>query len=248
MNTPENESRPQPTPPPPPLPTPQPDERFVLRPMESPIQPFSVVEALLKHPGRILFELRGTHAAKICVSLLVTALVCLGVYGVVAGSLTGGAQLFEAPAKILLGSFLCALICLPSLFIFLCLGGADVKLRSVAGNLLASVSLTSLLLLGFAPVAWVFSQSTDSIAFMAVLHLVFWTIALAFGLRLIGGGPRTSKVWVGIYIIVCLQMMTALRPIIGHSDTFLPKEKQFFLMHMAETLNGGKPLPKAEVR
>jgi hypothetical protein len=215
--------------------------------MEGSRHPFAVVEALLKHPGRILFELRGTNAAKVCTALFITALICLGVYGVVAGSLTGGTQLYIAPAKILLGSLLCALICLPSLFIFLCLGGADVKLRAVAGNLLASVALTSLLLLGFAPVAWVFSQSTDSIALMAALHLIFWAIAMAFGLRLIGGGSRTSKVWVGIYIVVCLQMMTALRPIIGHSDTFLPTEKQFFLVHMGETLNGGKPLPKAEV-
>jgi hypothetical protein len=216
--------------------------------MEGSRHPLAVVESLLKHPGRILFELRGVHAAAIGGALFLIALVCLAVYGVVTGSLSGGSQLFLAPAKILLGSALCALICLPSLFIFLCLGGADVKLRSVAGNLLASVSLTALLLLGFAPVAWVFSQSTDSVALMACLHLVFWAIALAFGLRLIGGGSRTSKVWIAIYVVVCLQMMTALRPIVGHADTILPTEKKFFLVHMGETLNGGKALPKAEIR
>lgn len=248
MNTPETPN-PPPLPPKPPF-QPAParpthiDDRFELRPMEGPHHPFAVVEALLKSPGRILFELRGIRAAAIGAALFLITFLCLAVYGTVAGSLTGGAQLWIAPVKILLGSALCALICLPSLFIFLCLGGADVKLRSVAGNLLASVSLTALLLLGFAPIAWVFSQSTDSIALMASLHLAFWLIALGFGLRLIGGGSRTSKVWVVIYVIVCLQMMTALRPIVGHADTFLPKEKQFFLMHMAETLHGGETNPK----
>lgn len=225
------------TTPPAPLPPP-PDERFLLKPLEGPAHPFAVVEALLKHPGRILHELRGHRATAIGVALFLVTLPSLAVYGVVAGSLTGGAQLFLAPAKILLGSVLCALICLPSLFIFLCLGGADAKLRTVAGELLAAVSLTALLLIGFAPVAWVFSQSTDSVALMAVLHLVFWAISLGFGLRLIGrsSGSRTSRVWIAIYVVVCLQMITALRPVVGSSPTFLPTEKKFFLAHMVETL------------
>ena len=249
MNTSENPT-PPPLPPKPPFqaaaPRPVPGEdRFELRPMEGAHHPLAVVEALLKSPGRILFELRGARAATVSVALLLIAFLCLAVYGVVTGSLVGGAQIWIAPVKILLGSALCALICLPSLFIFLCLGGDDAKLRSVAGNLLASVSLTALLLLGFAPVAWVFSQSTDSVALMAALHLIFWAIALAFGLRLIGGGSRTSKVWIAIYIVVCLQMMTALRPIVGKTETLLPTEKKFFLAHMVETLNG-RPFPKTE--
>jgi hypothetical protein len=248
MNTPEDTTPPLPPEPPfqdaPPKPRP-PDERFALRPMEGPPRPLAVVETLLKSPGRILFELRGARASVIGPALLAIGFLCLMVYGVVTGSLAGGNQLWIAPAKMLLGSALCALICLPSLFIFLCLGGADAKLRSVAGNLLASATLTSLLLLGFAPVAWVFSQSTDSVGLMAVLHLTFWAIALVFGLRLIGGGSRTSKVWIVIYTVVCLQMMTALRPIVGKADTFLPGEKKFFLVHLAETLHG-QPLPMVE--
>lgn len=248
MNTPEDPTPPLPPKPPfqgaPPKPLP-PDERFDLRPMEGPPHPLAVVEALLKSPGRLLFELRGAKASTIGAILLVVASLCLAIYGVVIGSLSGGSQLWIAPAKILLGSTLGALICLPSLFIFLCLGGADAKLRYVAGNLLASVTLTALLLLGFAPVAWVFSQSTDSAGLMAVLHLTFWAIALVFGLRLIGGGSRTSKVWIVIYTVVCLQMMTALRPIVGKADTFLSGEKKFFLVHLAETLHG-KPLPMVE--
>ena len=231
MNTPENTT--DPVPPPPPA-----DERFLHRAIDGPCHPFAVVETLLKQPGRILFELRGNRAATVCAGLCLVGAVCLAIYGIVAGSLTGGEQLLFAPVKILLGSILCAVICLPSLFIFLCLGGADVKLRSVAGELLASVALTSLLLLGFAPVAWVFSQSTDSVALIAVLHLIFWAIALCFGLRIIGrrSAGRSSRIWIAIYVVVCLQMMTALRPILGRSTTVFPSEKKFFLTHMMETL------------
>jgi len=34
--------------------------------------------------------------------------------------------------------------------------------------------------------------------------------------------------------------MTALRPIIGTTDTFLPAEKKFFVSHWVECLKAGK--------
>jgi hypothetical protein len=34
-----------------------------------------------------------------------------------------------------------------------------------------------------------------------------------------------------------LQMMTALRPIIGKADTFFPTEKKFFVSHWFDCLN-----------
>jgi len=43
--------------------------------------------------------------------------------------------------------------------------------------------LMTILLIGFAPVAWLFSQSTESLGWMGFLHLLFWLIATAFGVR-----------------------------------------------------------------
>jgi hypothetical protein len=39
-----------------------------------------------------------------------------------------------------------------------------------------------------------------------------------------------------ILILVVLQMTTALRPIVGTADSFLPKEKKFFLNYWGECL------------
>ncbi len=223
------------------------DHRYDLEPMDVAPSSMSVIEALLKRPGRVLFELDGGRATTVIKALLLPTTLGLVVYGLVAGSLTGGEQFWIAPAKILVGSSLAALICLPSLYIFLCLGGADVGAKAVGGMLAAAVCLTALLLVGFAPVAWVFSQSTDSVAFMGALHLVFWLVAVVFGVRLLGdagrrvwgGGNGGLGVWMIIYIVVSLQMMTALRPIIGTADTLLPTEKRFFLSHLVETMNRG---------
>ena len=93
-----------------------------------------------------------------------------GVYGLVVGSFSGGAQLWIAPAKIAIGTIFSILICLPSLYIFTCLSGIDAQLANCYGCVICGVGLARLLFIGFAPVAWIFSQSTDSVAFMAALH------------------------------------------------------------------------------
>jgi hypothetical protein len=205
---------------------------------------FGYLAALLKHPGQIVHELHGERGQTLSLWLMLFALTGMALYGVVVGSLAGGTQLWIAPAKLALGTFLSVLICLPSLYVFSCLGGSDVQLRTMAGALAAGVCLSSLLLIGFAPVAWIFSQSTDSTAFMGTLHVLFWLIGLTFGLRLVSAtshfrseGHRGGlKSWSLIFILVCLQMTTTLRPIIGHSDSFLPREKKFFLVHWLDSL------------
>jgi hypothetical protein len=37
-----------------------------------------------------------------------------------------------------------------------------------------------------------------------------------------------------------LQMTTALRPIVGTADTYLPKEKKFFVTHWIDSLKAQK--------
>jgi len=226
-------------------PTATPTNRFTLAPLHGPVNPLSVFETLLKQPGQLFHEFKQGRAAAVAGSLVVVILICLGVYGTVAGSLTGGSQLWIAPVKIILGSVLSLVICLPSLYIFLCMSGANLSLRELSGLMLTAEGLTATLLIGFAPVAWVFSQSTDTLAFMAFLHLAFWSVAIIFALRLLrtgvwltGGGHGGLGVWMGIYLLVSLQMMTSLRPILGHSATFLPEKKLFFVLHWIEVLGG----------
>jgi hypothetical protein len=50
--------------------------------------------------------------------------------------------------------------------------------------------------------------------------------------------------WLVIFMLVVVQMTTALRPIVGHSDTFFPKDKKFFLSYWAECLGLDKAPPE----
>ncbi len=232
-------------------PNPQPPEEY--EPIEKPGLVTSL-ETLLRHPGRIFAHLARAPIQSLLLSLLVIAGLCSVVYGFVVGTFSGGSQLWSAPLKVFAGMLGSALICLPSLYIFACLGGAKVELKQVCGLVAGMLALTALLLVGFAPVAWVFSQSTESVAVMGVFHIIFWFVSAGFGLGFLSKGfrrfentkPATIELWIVIFVVVSLQMSTALRPIIGTAPTFLPQEKKFFLMHWADsfkTANATKTAP-----
>jgi hypothetical protein len=204
-----------------------------------------VLLALLRQPGQIVYQLHQSAGGwQVTAVLALIALLCLAAYGLVVGAFSGGTQLWAAPLKLAAGALLTAAICLPSLYVLACLGGAHEKLRlgPLAGLLLATIALNATLLVSFAPIAWVFSQSTDSIAFISCLHLVLWGIGFYFGLRLVFIGARFLGVadrgflvlWLVLVTLVSLQMITTLRPIVGRSERLLPAEKKFFVNHWLE--------------
>src|SRR5512133_3258201 len=122
--------------------------------------PFGAVEAVLRQPRRLMYQLRQPRPGGLLGVMLLTALLCSLVYGVVVGTFSGGTQLWAAPVKIAAGLLVSALVCLPSLYIFGCLSGSRARLVEIFGLLAGLLLLLTLLLVGFAPVAWLFSQST----------------------------------------------------------------------------------------
>ncbi|MEM8954700.1 MAG: hypothetical protein AAGD22_11155 [Verrucomicrobiota bacterium] len=221
--------------------------RWTMEPMGEEAAAFMpTVESMLKKPGRVLHAIREGEDASLVRHLLLAAAGCFLVFGLVVGSFSFGQQLWAAPLKIMGGVMLSALICLPSLYIFSCLTGLDVRAKDVAMVLAAMLCLVGLLLVGFAPVVWIFSQSTTSVAFMGFLALVFWGVAVGFGVgwlrgawRQLGGEGKAGHlvVWVIIFLLVSLQMSTTLRPIVGPADEFLTGEKKFFMTHWLESMS-----------
>ncbi len=225
-----------------------------LRPPEDPSdrEPLNgvgaAIEAILRQPRRVHHALRQAGGGQVIGAMILVAVVCALIYGVVVGTFSRGAQLWIAPLKIAGGLLIASVICLPSLYIFACLSGSRAKLSEMAGLLCGMLFLMTLLLIGLAPVAWLFSESTKSLCWMGALHLLFWMIATIFGLRFLGAGFAASqaksqaglRVWAMIFVLVCLQLTTALRPIIGTSPTVFPgaMEKKFFLMHWFDCLEG----------
>jgi hypothetical protein len=204
----------------------------------------AALEAILRQPRRVMYQLRQPGSGRLIAAMLLISILCSVVYGVVVGSFSMGTQLWAAPLKIAGGLLLSVFICLPSLYIFSCLSGSQARLAEIGGLVAGLLMLTTILLVGFAPVAWLFSQSTESVNWMGALHLTFWLIATFFGLRFLETGFSHSKArstaglntWIVIFVLVAVQMTTALRPIVGKADTFLPKEKKSFVTYWGERL------------
>jgi len=203
----------------------------------------SAIDAVLRQPGRITNQLRHSGQTGLIGIFLVVAVVAGLVYGLVVGMFSGGTQLWAAPLKVAAGFVLSALICLPSLYIFSALAGSKARFGEVCGVVAAMIALMTVLLIGFAPVAWVFLESTNSANVIGTLHLVFWMVATYFGVRFLSIAfgsisDRTGglSVWILIFVLVMLQMTTSLRPLVGTAPTFLPKEKKFFVTHWCDEM------------
>jgi len=205
---------------------------------------FGAIECLLRQPRRLMFQLRQPGAGRLVAGMFFVTIVCSLIYGVIIGSFSGGVQWWAAPVKVSAGLLIATVICLPSLYIFTCISGAQARLIEILGLVAGLLMLMTILLIGFAPVAWLFSQSTNHLAWMGALHLVFWGIATLFGLRFLEAGFSHAKArsnaglhtWLVIFVLVVLQMTTALRPIVGTADTLMTNEKKFFLMHWGDSI------------
>jgi len=214
--------------------------------MAAHVSVLSSAETLLKSPGQIVYEMQEAQSKKLGLSLLAMSVLCFVGYGLTVGMFEWGSNLWIAPLKVTIGILFSAVLCIPSLVIFSCLSGADLKISHILSILVASVALTGLLMVGFAPVAWIFTQSTSSVAFMGALHLAFWGIGMFYGLRFLYAAfgflnrDRNSHilVWCVIFVLVVLQMTTTLRPILGEAnDQIMVKEKKFFLTYWMENLD-----------
>ena len=200
-----------------------------------------VVAALVQSPADLLAEANRPGRRPIA-RLAALAMGTMFVVGLVLASFSGGAQMFVVPLKLCLGLALCALLCLPSLYVFSSVAGAGQSVRETALALTMGVALIGVLLVALAPVTWLFAQSTEAPGVMGALHVLALIVSAAVGVRLVGrvmralnGRPIAGvRAWGLMFVIVMLQMTTTLRPLVGEFDGLWPSERMFFLEHWAE--------------
>ena len=215
----------------------------------------SVFEGLLKSQKNLIAGINKSKTSGSFTSkLLILALVGFVIFGVTMGSFSFHEQLWAAPLKTLLGLTFSSIICLPSLYVFSALTGTSLGIKEIIQGMAGALALIAALLLGFTPVLWVFSQSTTSEIFFGLLVLTTWLIALFFGtgflLKMLEQSGTKNRgplrVWIGIFLLVTLQMSTTLRPLIGRSESLFTTEKRFFLEHWAITMNGPSRNPQQD--
>ncbi len=214
------------------------------------LEEVGIIDCLLKHPGRILHEIINDKSQRTMWFLAGLIITCMFAYGFVMGTFSGAQQLWMVPLKVVGGILFSLLICLPSLYIFAGLSGSNQTFTQTLGMFLQSLALAGLLLVGFAPVAWIFAQSTNSVTFMGALFLIFWGIGTCIGMELLSSSFSFMnkqqmvflKIWIFVFITVVLQMMTTLRPLVGNFNGYQLEGKKFFVSHWIDCIDENKPV------
>jgi len=219
-------------------------------------EPTNLLSLVLKAPRE--FADRVAHDRfdwRASLTLLAAALAFDSLYGLAMGAFAGGNTLWMTALKVPLIALASLSLCAPSLYVLLGLSGSPVGLKQAVAVLSGAACLTSMLLVGFAPVAWLFGVSTTNVQFMIVLHIAVCGIGVGYGLRLLGtsvpsgyGGNKVLIVWTTMFVMVCAQMLTHFRPLltVAADGTFREDRKQFFFEHLIESMTGRTNMVLAE--
>jgi hypothetical protein len=171
---------------------------------------------------------------------LLAALTGYGAFGLSVGLFGGTTAGLMAMGKIPLVALAAFALCMPSLYVFSCIGGTVLSAAQLVVIGMACLAMSALLLAALAPVVWLFAMSTSSPGFIVVLALAAWAIGMLFTTRFVGhlrhvaplrqtGGIR---VWLLLLTLTALQMITTLRPILQQPRSgWRTPEKKFFIAH-----------------
>ena len=210
--------------------------------------PAGLVAALLKDPVHIAESIANRDRLIAAATLwLAVGLVCDAVFGIAVGLFAGWPVAAMDAVKMPLVGFCSLLLCFPSLYVFSCVAGMPLTLPQTFALGSACFAMMGLILVGLAPVAWLFSVSTSSLAFVALLTFLLWLVAIGFAGRFVDklrAAPPFQrqaglKLWFAILLLVTLQMATCMRPMLAKPGArgWFTSEKQFFLAHFGHAMN-----------
>jgi hypothetical protein len=211
----------------------------------------NIVTSLLKAPCRVadLIALQQKNLLADTATLLAAAVACHAVFGLAVGLFAGGSVAIMDSVKaplIALGSLF---LCLPSLYVFACVAGSPLSISQTVALGCSCLTMVGLILVGLAPVAWLFAVSSESLPFIVFLTILIWFVSVLFAARFVGklrANPLFErqggiKLWFLILIVVTLQMTTCMRPMLGKPENgWWTGRKQFFLSHYISTFEPKK--------
>lgn len=220
--------------------------------LEPPSGTLGELNELLKRPTALVR--RSYQGGRAPARLLAGALACFVLYGVAAGFFAGGASLLLAAFKVPLIILLTFLLCIPSLYVFGAMAGADWTGRRFLTMLSGFAATLGLLLVALLPISWLFSVSSRYLASAVWLHFFLWAMALIFGWRFLSVALRESGaksglfVWVALFLIVSMQVATVVRPVLvwEEGSALFAQGKMFFMEHLGRVYDEDEKARQAE--
>ena len=197
----------------------------------APAGPLAVIELLMRNRYRFYAEVRdGTAMGEKLRAMFICAPLFLALFGAVIGSDHSVWQALSSAVKLPALFLLTLVICVPTLYFFTTIFESSLSLSQIFALLLASVTMTAIVLLGFTPVVLFFLITTSQYQFFKLLTVAIFAIAgtigvrqLALGLWLLtahdgrSAGARATilRLWIVLYVFVGSQLAWTLRPFFG---------------------------------
>ena len=191
----------------------------------------SIIETVLRDRTTFFTEIRdGQGLGEKMRALLISSVAFFALYGAVMGSSHSLWQAMSSAAKLPLLFLATLVVCAPTLYFFNLNFGSNQSLGQNVALMLTTITVTSLLLLSFAPVVMFFLLTTSQYQFFKLLNVGVFSISgivgvtfLSHGMRIVSYGgskgiaARRSVVWLWIilYAFVGSQMAWTLRPFVG---------------------------------
>ena len=145
---------------------------------------FDVLMQLLRDRSNFLSEIENhKYIDKKMVSLLISSLLFLALYGAIIGSTHSALQTISSAIKLPALYLLTLLICLPTLYFMDVVLGSKRTFSQYLALLLASMAMMSVMLFGLAPVTLFFRLSINDYWFFLLLNIVFLGFTGVVGIK-----------------------------------------------------------------
>ena len=175
--------------------------------------------------------------------LLVTVVGC-ALFGFAVGSFVDLKVAALDAAKMVGIAVFSFVLCFPTLYVFATISGSKLSAARLAVIGLVCTATLGSLLAALSPILWLFSVSTENVAFIVVLSCFLAALSLAFVVCPITAAAEKKIVankaglhlWLVVFAVVALQTVTLVRPMLAPIGTpRTPEGKCFFLMHFGES-------------
>ena len=192
---------------------------------------FAVIETILRNRVHFFLEIRdGAGLGAKMRAMLVSSIAFLALYGAVQGSTHSAWQMLSSAVKLPILFLATLIICSPTLYFFNVLYGSNQSLTQNVALVLTAITVTSVLLLSFAPIVVFFLLTTGNYQFFKLLNVAIFAVCgivgvifLSQGIGIVSSAGKEGAqarrvvvwIWIFVYAFVGSQLAWTLRPFIG---------------------------------
>ena len=204
---------------------------------------------LLRAPGEVMGFADGkARYWRLAAFLALVTVVGCALFGFAIGSFVDLKVAALDAAKMVGIAAFSFVLCFPTLYVFATISGSKLSAARLAVIGLVCTATLGSLLAALSPILWLFSVSTENVAFIVVLSCFLAALSLAFVVCPITAAAEKKIVankaglhlWLVVFAVVALQTVTLVRPMLAPIGTpRTPEGKCFFLRHFGEIVVRG---------